>query len=281
MENGNNPTVKVLMSSFNGEKYIRQQLDSILYQKGVNVRCLVRDDGSQDGTVEIIKEYEESGDADYYSFSDQDDVWMEEKLAKCVGHLNPEANVPEMCFCNSVLVTENLEPIRNWFDKEDIMPHEIYRRALESMAAGCTIVFNKQARDAFLKGNCEKLDIHDFWIYVLCSFLGEVYYESTPLTNYRQHKDNIIGNKNDFKTVWRNRVKQLKRITHRREVIVSELIKNFGNIISEKDVKKLLPLRDYRKNILFRFKLLFSKDYTMPTRKQTFWFKVHVLLGNV
>lgn len=103
------PTVSVLMSTYNGAKYIREQIDSILNQKDVNVELLIRDDGSSDNTAEICKEYQKKNtnirfyqgenigvgksfmellkkapEADYYSFSDQDDVWLEDKLSRAV-----------------------------------------------------------------------------------------------------------------------------------------------------------------------------------------------------
>ena len=103
------PRVSVLMSTYNGEKYLHEQINSILGQQGVEIHLLIRDDGSSDGTVEICKEYakkynqitfyqgenlgvgksfldllKHAPDADYYSFADQDDVWLEDKIIRAV-----------------------------------------------------------------------------------------------------------------------------------------------------------------------------------------------------
>ena len=101
--------VCVLMASYNGEKFIREQIDSILRQEGVEVSLVVRDDHSTDSTPEILREYEEAGKisvlrddihlgapngfmkllyeadpCDYYAFADQDDIWLPDKLSRAV-----------------------------------------------------------------------------------------------------------------------------------------------------------------------------------------------------
>jgi rhamnosyltransferase len=103
--------VCVLLSTYNGEAYLREQIDSILAQIDVSVELIIRDDGSKDSTVKIINEYKNqyvnvlildsyknlgpansfmellyaSGDADYYAFAEQDDIWLPEKLSKAIG----------------------------------------------------------------------------------------------------------------------------------------------------------------------------------------------------
>lgn len=108
--------VIILLSTYNGEKYIEQQINSLLKQTYKNINIYVRDDGSKDGTLEILKKYEEKGEifliqgknigfinsfmellkkvekADYYSFCDQDDVWNEDKIERAVRALEKEDN---------------------------------------------------------------------------------------------------------------------------------------------------------------------------------------------
>ena len=104
------PTVTVLMSTYNGERFLKEQLDSILQQQDVDVRLCVRDDGSTDGTMDILLEYADAIEltignnfgvgnsfmsmvysanleSDYYAFSDQDDIWMPDKLISAVDEL--------------------------------------------------------------------------------------------------------------------------------------------------------------------------------------------------
>ena len=110
-------TVQVLLSSYNGEKYIREQLDSILAQEGVNIQLLIRDDGSTDGTNSILTEYEQrcdnisviyginvgviqsffllleqAGSYPYIALADQDDVWLKQKLKRAIEKIKKEEN---------------------------------------------------------------------------------------------------------------------------------------------------------------------------------------------
>ena len=115
--------VAVLISTYNGEKYIKEQIDSILNQTYKNIEIVIRDDGSSDSTIEIIKEYQKKhsniilkegtnvgfiksffqllglADSDYYAYCDQDDVWMENKIELAVNALNEADNTkPNMVF---------------------------------------------------------------------------------------------------------------------------------------------------------------------------------------
>ena len=128
----------VLLSTYNGEKYLREQLDSLVCQENVELKILIRDDGSKDSTLQILKEYSKkdarityfvgnnvgpaqsffdliikSPDADYYAFCDQDDVWDKDKLEIAVGFLEKEDNSkPNMYYSNLRIVDQNLRYYR-------------------------------------------------------------------------------------------------------------------------------------------------------------------------
>lgn len=125
--------ITVLMSSYNGERYIREQIDSILHQQEVNIKLFVRDDGSTDGTLQILQEYQEAGllnfytgknlkparsfmqllkdapQADYYAFSDQDDYWKPTKLNQAIKRLKLSTNTPALYFCQTQLADKDLK----------------------------------------------------------------------------------------------------------------------------------------------------------------------------
>lgn len=127
-----NNMVTVLMSTYNGEKYLKEQIDSILSQVDVDVRLVIRDDGSTDNTVGVIKEYSQrnsnveftvgknigyansfltliqmAGDSDYYAFSDQDDIWKKNKLSTAVDKIN---GIPYVVYASNLeMVSENGE----------------------------------------------------------------------------------------------------------------------------------------------------------------------------
>ena len=118
--------VAVLISTYNGKKYLKEQLDSILNQTYPNIEIVIRDDGSTDSTLELVKEYQEKhsnirlkegtnigfiksffkllemADADYYAYCDQDDIWLENKIELAVNALNQADNTkPNMAFGNA------------------------------------------------------------------------------------------------------------------------------------------------------------------------------------
>ena len=135
------PTVCVYMSTYNGEKFLQQQIDSIFQQKNVNVTLLVRDDGSTDRTVDIIKAQKQKivllegmnigaensfmellyyeQDADYYAFSDQDDVWMPDKLCTAIGKLVGVKGAG-LYACNLYYTDENLNILGTVFSHQEI-----------------------------------------------------------------------------------------------------------------------------------------------------------------
>lgn len=209
------PLVEVLLSTFNGERYLREQVESILGQVDVDVRLIVRDDGSTDGTLEILSSYgddprvalrrndnlglpwsffrlvEDSGaDADYWALADQDDVWLPGKLARAVERLQ-RVEGPAM-YCSRVMVVDDfLQPVG---------PHPLPKRGpsfnnalVQNIATGCTIVFDDHAR-ALLVGRWPDYAVmHDAWLYAVISGAGTVTYDAELGVLYRQHAGNVVG----------------------------------------------------------------------------------------
>jgi len=208
------PLVEVLMSTHNGEKYVAQQVDSILRQSHRNLRLLVRDDGSTDGTLDQLARIEdprvlvrqgerlglpqaffqlldESGDdADYWSLADQDDVWLPDKVGRAVQMLAPYDG-PAMC-CTRVQVTDdNLRPLYR---------HELPQRGpsfanalVQNIALGCTTVINRAARELLLHRWPDDCVMHDAWIYLVVAGTGTVVYDDEVQVLYRQHGGNTVG----------------------------------------------------------------------------------------
>lgn len=185
--------VAVLISTYNGEKYLKEQLDSILNQTYQNIEIVIRDDGSTDSTIDIIKEYQkryhnitlksgtnigfiksffallELADADYYAYSDQDDVWMENKIELAVNALNNADNSkPNMVFGNSDYYNETM----NFIGKGE--QHKIFsfkNSLYECVAQGMTMTINQVAKKMIIENIPEKCLFHDWWTYMICSGL--------------------------------------------------------------------------------------------------------------
>lgn len=219
--------VQVLMSTYNGEQYLIEQLESVLHQT-YPVRLMVRDDGSSDRTVEILDAYQQTYEnmeyytgenkgvigsffdlmkhaddkAEYYALSDQDDYWKPEKLEKAVGKLkelegSPAAMSQEgtrpLLYCGRPeLVNQHLEPIQSEIKRPPYRP-AFGNACIENICTGCTAVFNHSLLELVNKENPGFTVMHDWWLYLLASYLGIVYFDETPQICYRQHGDNEVG----------------------------------------------------------------------------------------
>jgi glycosyltransferase involved in cell wall biosynthesis len=211
-------SVEIMLSTFNGEKYLRQQMDSLLSQKGdFNLKISVRDDGSRDGTVDILREYEKTHginltcgqnigvnaamlelvknsekDFDYFAFSDQDDVWEDFKISEAITALSScEGETPALFSCMEVLTDENLIPY-------ETMPRpkyygDFYNAIIQNKAAGHTQVFNGALRDMFKRYPPEKMYVYNWVNYIIASEFGRVFFSEKICGKYRQHTSNALG----------------------------------------------------------------------------------------
>ena len=209
-------TVQVLMATYNGEKYLKEQLDSLLEQTGVSVKILVRDDGSTDKTISILDAYKSNGlldwycgehlnaprsfldlvnnsdEADFYAFCDQDDVWDKDKLQIAVKSLlYHENNIPLLYYSGLRAVDENLNML--FIHRLDTR-RSMHTNFLMSNIAGCTAVFNKCLKDIVSSKSPRFFQMHDNWILMVCLAIGgKVVIDPNPHMSYRQHGNNTVG----------------------------------------------------------------------------------------
>ena len=289
--------VAVIMSTYNGERYIREQIESILNQKKVSVLLFIRDDGSKDNTRKIIKEYctnyrnviwidelkkENLGvrdsflrsltfvyknypDIHYFSFSDQDDYWMEDKF-EGVCRLEKSKNTKgALYYTNKIFVDKNLNEIK----KENIVYYNDYMEILwPSLASGCTMIFNRSLVYFTLK-NYPKINcIHDSWIYRLAKCIGsDIYFDEKPLILYRQHDMNVCGMKttilhHDLRYMLNNMFKNIfSSREHSIQNFVKELYLAKEDMTSESKYYSEIII-DYNYNIKHKFKLMFIKGFS-------------------
>lgn len=219
-------TVCVLLSTYNGEKYLKEQIDSVLNQKGVKVILCVRDDGSKDSTLEILKEYEKENKlnldfgenlgyqksfylllknapfADYYAFCDQDDVWDDDKLLCAVSMLEKEDDtIPLLYYSALKVVNKDLKLKQVSHKGYQIGKYPFEEAFMLSFTYGCTTVINNVAREKFLKYDYETIYSHDNNMNMICSALGKTVFDSTAHINYRQHGNNCFGYPSSLKAI--------------------------------------------------------------------------------
>lgn len=218
--------VCVLLSAYNGEKFLREQLNSLAAQKGVEMRLYVRDDGSKDGTAEILREYRERGvidcilpndegnlgfadsfyrlvegadpDCDYYAFCDQDDIWDEDKLliaASRLDGLSPEE--PSLYFGSYRVIDANGKLLRKCGLKIKYFPEYAFEELFSmNHTYGCTCVFNAAARKKYLEYEMGEIRFHDWTINVICAGIsggGYTVFDPIPHMSYRLHANNCFG----------------------------------------------------------------------------------------
>ena len=207
--------VAVIMSTYNGELFIREQLDSILNQTYKNIEIVVRDDGSKDKTVEIIKEYMQKysnivlhqgenlgfiksffellklAEADYYAYADQDDVWIENKIELAVNSLNKlDDTKPNMAFGNSDYYDENMKFMSAGPKNKK---YSFLKALFSCCGQGMTMTVNKVTRDMIIENTPKSCFFHDWWTYLLCVGLGNVAYDNVTTVKYRRRKENATS----------------------------------------------------------------------------------------
>lgn len=296
--------VCVLLSAYNGEKYISEQIDSILAQEGVKVYLLVRDDGSTDSTLSILKEYKEKGlldyiagnnvgwkksfielmfnapSSDFYAFSDQDDYWLPDKLLVAVNQLEKMGDGSNL-YCSNTYYWKKGEPV--FPNRTDKVPTDKAYILIWILTQGCTFVFTEKLLEQIKTARPTVETPHDVWVMRAAAMLGEVYYDETPHIWYRQHSSNTVGATRGF-------IPHLKRIVNEYYHVdnknllsrqIQDLYECYGKYMSDESQQLCLLIINYRKEIKCYFKLLFSRRFASPKLLTTMGLKYRILLKNL
>ncbi len=215
-------SVCILLSTYNGEKYIEEQLQSIFSQSfWQNCTLFVRDDGSKDGTVEILRKYEAKGKLkltcgenigyaqsfltllknaqgfDYYSFCDQDDFWLETKIERAVTLLEKEnKDKPLLYFSDCYYCDKDLQITSK--RKLNHTDFSFEKSLFDCWALGFTFLINKKMFDLLAKGDLSKVVSHDHYIEMAAILFGKTIYDDTPTAKYRRHQESVSISANNF-----------------------------------------------------------------------------------
>lgn len=238
MRNTSDAAVAVVMATYNGEKYMRAQLDSIVNQTYQNIEIYIRDDGSSDDTVNILMEYQEKNsnihlitdgenlrvpesfyrilrqipEYDYYAFADQDDIWKEDKIYRAISKLQPfDADEPVLYFSSFDYVDENHHFIRKFSDQSGSI--DFYKSIYYTLGLGFTIVFNEKLKEIALPedtGNYSKRhygEYHDrrFIRAALC--FGKVIYDISSTALHIRHEEAVTSGDNKNTSLLSNWIK--------------------------------------------------------------------------
>ena len=219
------PSVAVLLSTYNGERYLRAQLDSLVSQDYAKFSVIVRDDGSTDRTSGILADYQSrlnlkimedcagnlgpgrsflrivsAVESDIYMFCDQDDVWVADKISKTVCAIGTCGNdLAVLAFSDLTVVDGDGTVLHKSFLKSEGgqrgHPVSLEVLAVQNCAVGCTMAFTKPLRDRALRAGIpeEGVAMHDWWfaLYAFCA--GKLIFLPEALVLYRQHPGNVSG----------------------------------------------------------------------------------------
>ena len=299
----------VLMSTYNGEKYIRDQLDSLLKQTLRPDLIYIRDDGSKDDTITILEEYASEHpfikyyngknkgpaksfwelicnckDADYYALCDQDDVWFEDKLEVAVNALEKEDNNIPLLYCSRYTLTDgNLSPINS--DVSSLYSFSDFPHALlYHTAPGCTFVYNHAARKKIMQYDVEKeyCLIHDAIIHKVVTMFGKMILDKDSHMYYRQHGNNEIGMNANVVKVFLGRVNRFLngRIRNYRSKTARSLLNVYGNEVSENNKKLLNIVANYMNDPELKKELLNDNRFRSHSGNDIF-FKILVLVNYI
>ena len=221
--------IDILMATYNGEHFIKGQIDSILSQTNTNWKLKIRDDGSKDNTLSILKEYQSKypdkieivednkgnvgvinnysillsrANADYTMFCDQDDVWLPFKIEitlkkmQVIEKLNPDK--PVLVHTDMKVVDSNLNVISESFFKfQRLNPNikKVNSLVIQNNVTGCTSMFNKKLKGRIKLPLSEHVIMHDWYIALNAAVFGVIEHIPQVTMLYRQHGSNSVGAK--------------------------------------------------------------------------------------
>lgn len=277
----------VIMSTYNGEKYIEQQLDSI-FKNTKNVFLYVRDDGSKDKTIEVLRNYgikhtvpiEVNGGknvgsaesfltafracpkADYYAFCDQDDVWIDGKLSAAVEQIGT-TNQPVL-WCSDYQVTDSDLHIMIQSVLEQPVRDSV-RAVFYNNVPGCTMVFNWALMQELRKVNISKIRMHDIMAINVALITGKVIFDRTSYVLYRQHGNNVLGYSHKKIQIGKWIKEKLELVKNKEDYSTAEyaqaVLNAFEGKMNEREKEEYKLISKMNRSLVSRLKVL-TRPYT-------------------
>ena len=300
----------VLMATYNGEKYLQAQIESILQQAvDIPFDLIVRDDGSTDGTIQILESYRTKGALtyytgenlgaarsfihllrdnpgyDYYAYADQDDVWNPGKLNKGLLAVAEETGPAVYC-TNAALVDEQLQSLGRNTHREVPTYNLISVLCLACCAQGCTSVFNNALAKVIQEHDVPDVFImHDSLVTCLCALIdGKIIYDHEPSMQYRMHGSNVFGMVTAKQSLSRVIKSRIKEITTKPKVSMytqaHNILRTYADVISKQNQDLLKTVIRSEKSLRARLRLVFDKELKHDTLNKTVTKKLQILFGN-
>lgn len=307
------PSVLVMMATYNGEKYVTEQIDSILDQEGVNVTLLISDDGSSDATPRICSRYADdlpnvrfsvneknkglaknfmdmlySSDAtsfDYFAFSDQDDYWMPNKLNKAIKAIAAAGEGPRLYYSDVCNVDEQLNGGSREYGAFAPYSDSLGLLLTINWASGCTMVFNSAFASVLQQYVPDSWPrIHDGWVHLVARALNaQVPDLSHVYIKRRISGQNQVGERG-LNSLSIRRIEIIlrsffKASEHNLTKAATLLLDGYGDCMSEEDRRLVSRFADGRYSLLKRLGMMFDPAFSQPFPLESIMFKGKMLLN--
>ncbi|MFI3285994.1 MAG: glycosyltransferase family 2 protein [Rikenellaceae bacterium] len=291
----------ILLSTYNGEKYLEEQLDSLLAQRDVETTILVRDDGSTDSTCSILEQWQSRGalkwyqgenikparsflqllrdapQADFYAFCDQDDIWLDDKLKSALDKIET-CSSPALYISQTRAVDSSLKELSH---RRREFNHTFGEALITNPSTGCTNLLNSALRNEVIAANPSFVAMHDSWVYQICKAIGGyIYFDKQPHILYRQHGNNVVGSSSSPRRTFKRRLNLLYGTAGgERSRAASELLTSFGKRATQKDLQLLQDLNNYRQSLAAKCRLLCSSQLCTTSFSLNAKAKIAILLN--
>ena len=302
--------IAVLLSTYNGERYLEEQIDSILEQDiEEQFELIVRDDGSTDSTISILQAYAETGRLkymvgdnigaarsfvellnltpgyDYYAFSDQDDVWHRNKLRRAIQSIK-DVQGPALYCSNTSLVDSCLNPLGRNAHRKLPTYNLISVLCLASCAQGCTSVINGELA-AIIQSNDipNTFVMHDSLITSLCCLIdGTIIYDDEPTMMYRMHGSNVFGLVTAKQSVLKVIKRRILEIISKNQITMADqaesLLHTYNEVIPPANKSMCKLVISTRNSILSRIAIVMNMRLKHDTINMTITKKLSILIGS-
>lgn len=302
--------VTILMSTYNGERYLQEQIESILCQTYTNFKLLIRDDGSVDDTKKILQQYDDDrikifqGDnygvtlsffellnvaplSDYYAFADQDDVWKEDKIEEAIKKIDTFKNVPCLYFCNQTFIWPDGKWMGERYDDSFETPG-IIDSLLNNDINGCTMVFNyellKVAQKKRFSQDAIVLRYHDAYLAEIAAIYGKIVFDNRSFMGFRRHDNNSTDGRTsqqirDSRTL----VDYIKLLfePHTKDISIwaKEIIRTCGSELDDPTYRIIKCIAEYNNSTKKKCELLRNKELLSYWRGKRIAFYFKVIFG--
>lgn len=289
--------VSIVMATYNGEKYLEEQINSILSSTYQDFEIHIFDDGSKDSTMDILNNYKKQYPdkikviqnetnlgvtlnflnainritSDYVMMCDQDDVWKKDKIARTLKRIRQmevqfEKELPIAVFTDAHVVDSNLNMLHeSFFRSGRLNPRltDLSHLLMENKLIGCTVMINAALRKVLQSSPLpKKARLHDGWLGLIASSLGKVGFIKEPTLYYRQHEANLVGNRN-FISYILNRISNIgkqKKALLELQTQAGEFADLYQDLIEENKLELILTFSKLNQEGFLRRRILIIRN---------------------